>query len=189
MRKFATLVLLLVVAVTAACSAVPATGDTATQYLSAQSQMPAAPRGYTQVNAESIQGALSAAATATSLSTANLLGAGLVNRVDALVSCYRDVGAIDVKAYYSILEAGGGVAIVINNNRVANNLVQCIAQAAGGMSPQDAAFPPCVIGGSFSATEGEITNAFSFIYIGSTPNLCNSFQAHFAGKGAVITNP
>ncbi len=183
MRKFAMLALLVLMAVTTACSAVPPTGDTSTQFLSAQNQMPAV-SGYTTVNADSIQGALTAAATAANLTIANLFGAALVNRVDTLATCYRDVGAIDIKGYFSVIEAGGGMALLINNDRIANNLVQCIAETAGrGTDAQDASFQPCVKGGSFQATEGSVTNTFSYIYIGSTPTLCNAFQAHFAAKG------
>jgi len=186
MRKFTILAFLLLATVITACSAVPATGDTSNQALSAQSQMPEV-AGYSTVNADSIQGAINAAATAASLSTANLFGAAAINRIDAFVACYRDVGAIDVKGYFSITEAGGGVAAVINNDRVANNLVQCVAQAAGNRNgnnqAQGAEFQPCVKGGSFQVTAGDVTNTFSYVYMGSTPTLCNGFQAHFAAKG------
>lgn len=187
MQKFVVIALLLVAALTTACAAVvPDTGDTANQFLSAQNQMPPPPNGYQTVDADSIQSALSAAATAANLSAANVFGAAAVNRIDALVSCYRDVGAVDVKAYFSIMEAGGGVAVVINNDRIANNLVQCVTEALGrdrGARALDSAFQPCVKGGSFQAKEGDVTNTFSYMYVGSTPNLCNAFQAHFTSKG------
>lgn len=186
MRKIAILALLIAAVFITACNAIPATGDTAEQFLSAGNQMPAAPTGYQTVNADTIQGTLTAAAQAANLSTANLFGAAAVNRIETLVNCYRDVGAIDAKGYFSITEAGGGVAVVVNNTRIVNNLVQCINETAGGRNSNPSAqnaFQPCVKTGTFNVTEGEITNNFTYMYVGTTPTLCASFQTHFANKG------
>ncbi|MCU0465233.1 MAG: hypothetical protein MUF38_11770 [Anaerolineae bacterium] len=183
MRRITVLVLLLLtVALTAACSAIPPTGDTDDQALSAQNQMPPAPDGYQTIQADSIQSAMTAAATAANLSTVNLLGAALVNRIDALATCYRDVGALDARAYVSLRDAGGGIAIVINNNRITDNLIQCVNEAAGARFRSQDAFQPCVSNGTFTASDNGLTNTFTYIYAGSTPALCTAFQNHFANR-------
>jgi hypothetical protein len=184
MRKlFFVFTLLVVMGVSAACAAaVPPTGDTANQFLSAQQQMPGDISGYLVIQADTIQAAVATAAQAAGIATTQILGAAVVNRLDALVTCYREVGAVDAKIYVSPTEPGAGVAVIINNDRIANNLLQCAAQAAGARS-QDAGFQPCVQGGTFQRTEGAVTNTFSFIYAGSTPTLCNAFNAHFVGRG------
>lgn len=182
MRRITVLVLLLLTAAMTACAALPPTGDTDDQVLSAQNQMPPAPSGYQTVQGDSVQAALNAAATAANLSTANLLGAALVNRIDALATCYRDVGALDARAYFSLTEAGGGVAIVINNDRIANNLIQCVNEAAGARFRSQDAFQPCVSSGTFTASDAGLTNTFTYIYAGSTPTLCNAFQSHFTNR-------
>ena len=144
MRRITVFVLLLITAAMTACAALPPTGDRDDQVLSAQNQMPLAPDGYQTVQGDSVQATLNAAATAANLSTANLLGVALVNRIDALATCYRDVGAIDARAYFSLRDAGGGIAIVINNDRITNNLIQCINEAAGARFRSQDAFQPCV---------------------------------------------
>jgi hypothetical protein len=186
MRKFTAITLLILAAFTTACSAVvPSTGDTAAQPLSAQSQMPSVPSGYLEIPADSIQTLLNTSITGANVSVGNLLGAGVVNRIDALVTCYREVGAIDFKGYASVQDAGGGLAVVINTSRVTDNLLACIAQAAGARSSSSAqsAFQPCVKTGAFKVESNGITNDFTYLYVGTTPNLCNAFQTHFTNKG------
>lgn len=180
MRRITVFVLLLLTtALTAACAAVPPTGDNANQVLSAQNQMPPVPSGYQTMQGDSIQAALNAAATAANLGTGNLLGVALTNRVDALVACYRETGAVDARVYYSIQDAGGGLAVVVNNDRLANNLIQCVNEAAGARFRSQDAFQPCVSNGTFTVSDSGLTNTFTYIYMGSTPTLCTAFQNHF----------
>lgn len=183
MRKFAALALLIILAAfTAACNAVPATGDTSTDALSAQSQMPPLPNTYIEIPATTLQSILDTTLTGANLTTGNLLGAAAVNRITTLVECFRDVGAVDFKGYASVQEAGGGVVIIINTTRVSNNLLSCISQTFGGRNSgpsAQSAFEPCVKNGTFTVQD----NNFTYLYVGTTPTLCSSFQTHFASKG------
>jgi hypothetical protein len=187
MPRLAFVALLLTALLVSACAAVPPTGDNAQQFLSAQTHIPPPPAGYQTLSGDSLQTTLSGALTAAGLGTGNVLGAALANRADALATCYREVGALDLRGYYKIgtRDAGAGVALVVNVDRITGNFVQCVTQAAG-VSAQSADFQPCIVGGQFSATEGSITNNFTYMYAGSTPELCAHFASYFAGKPAPV---
>jgi len=150
------------------------TGDTATDPEAAQSFFPTLPN-YTVQGTESVQDAIVSTLGGASLLTGNPVQAALVQRLDALLDCYRERGALDAKIYTenvtTMTEARvpiAGVLAVINQNRVRENLVSCL------LSPMSATPQPCSGSGSFTFQGDTIL----YIYAASDRPLCDLFQQH-----------
>lgn len=163
------------------CQVVGTTGDTANDPEAAQQFVPPNIAGYNSTDATSVTDALTKAGAAGSLLTGNLPMAGAIAKLDTMIACYRNVGAVAARVYTDVNITANptapkvGVLAVINTTRLQNNLMACVlntnpfsAQSAGGIEP---------CGGSGDKiVNGETLN---YVYAATTPELCATFQAQF----------
>lgn len=167
-----------------ACSLGGSSDNTADDSAAAQRFIPNLP-GYTETETTDVQDALAGILGGSGALTGNFVQSAAVLTLDRLVDCYRDRGAFDARLYSQNIELTNiqtpivGVLAVINQDRVAEEFINCVlpefmrpddfgAQAAG---PQ-----PCFGYGSFSF-EGD---TISFIYGATDRPLCDSFNSFFA---------
>jgi hypothetical protein len=181
MRQFYWLAVLIVFA---GCRVVPATGDTITDAASAENFIIQSIPGYAVTDAASVTDALAKAGVTGSILTGNLPAAGALGKLDDIIQCYRNVGAVAARVYTEtniINTINGnpkiGVLAVINTTRLQRNLLQCVlntgpsAQAEGGVEP-------CGGSGGFQVSGEDL----QYLYAATTPELCQTFQSNFNGR-------
>jgi hypothetical protein len=160
--------------------AVPTTGDTSADPSAAQRFLPNLSNyGYSATDATSVSSAIASLGGSASLITGDPVTAALINQIDSMIQCYGRVGAVAARIYTetnigSVLQGQVpklGVLAVINQDRLANNFLQC-ALRQQGLSAQ-AAVEPCGGSGSFSR-DGETLH---YIYAATNPDLCTLFVA------------
>ncbi|MCB9451318.1 MAG: hypothetical protein H6672_07750 [Anaerolineaceae bacterium] len=180
MRKIGLVVLLLGVLLLAACQLVPATGDSSTDPEAVQQFLPTIP-GYTATEATNVTEALSQAGVGASLIGGNLPLAGMIAKLDNMIQCYRDVGAISARIYTETnptldFPKVGAIA-VINETRLGRNLVACALNTAsdGQIGVQSVQPEPCGGSGSIEVNGEKI----SYVYGATVPELCVAFQQPF----------
>ncbi len=173
MRKFGLLLTLLLLA---SCT-MTATGDTASDAAAAQNFLPNIP-GYNMTEANTITDALTAAGVGGSLLTGNLPLAALVNRLDAMMTCYQGVGAVAARVYTEVNIANliqgqipkVGALAIINEDRLERNFFNCALGGASGLSAQ--AVEPCGGTGTFTVNNERL----HYLYGATSPELCAIFQ-------------
>jgi hypothetical protein len=163
-----------------ACS-FTATGDTANDTAAAQRFLPTV-TGYTASEATSISSALSTIGGGASALTGNAALTVAIARIDGLITCYQNVGAVSARVYtpttYDITSGdipGVGAAAVINEDRLRDNFLACVAGNDGPQSFSAQAVEPCFGSGTFEA-EGD---TFHFVYAATAPDLCTTFEQNF----------
>lgn len=183
MKRFSFILLVLLsLFLIAACQP---TGDSNTDPEAAQSFFPEL-SGYQVEQTDTLQDALTSALTGAGLSTGNLVASGLVLQVDSFIDCYREVGAFDARIYIeqptdSLITEGvrlpyGGVVVIVNEDRLLENLGACLTQnPLGGASAQAATPQPCFGNGSFEFNGDSI----GYLYAATDRPLCGLFQQHF----------
>jgi hypothetical protein len=158
-------------------------GDTANDPAAAQSFLPTIP-GYTATDADSITDALAAAGVGGSLLTGNAPLAAVVSRLDAMMSCYQNVGAIAARVYTQVDIASVvqgqipkiGALAVINEDRIERNFLSCALGTGGGASAQGAgSLEPCGSSGTITVNNERI----HYVFGATTPELCTIFQQQF----------
>jgi len=182
MRAIFTIVLLILLA---SCSAVTGpTGDTANDPAAAQRFLPTSIPGYTVTEANTITDALTTAGVGGSLLTGNAPLAAMVAKLDDMMRCYQNVGAVAARVYTQV-DVGSliqgqipkvGALAVVNQTRLERNFLNCALTVGSGLSAQSAnETQPC--GGSGSTT----VNGETIIYVfgATTPELCTIFQQQF----------
>ncbi|MBK8024115.1 MAG: hypothetical protein IPK19_22460 [Chloroflexi bacterium] len=188
------LLLVLIAVLAAACSQlggagnlVPTTGDTASDASAVQRFIPnLSAMGYTSVEAQSIQTALSSVSGGASLLTGNPAAAALVAQIDGMISCYRNVGALDARVYYQANIANlvqgtvpsVGALAVINQDRVINNFLSCALGSGQGIGAQTAASQICSGSGQI-VVDGE---TIAYLYAATNRELCNLMISPFQGR-------
>jgi len=180
MRKFG---LLLAVLMLAACSmtTTSTTPDTANDPAAAQRFLPNLP-GYTATEAHSITDALTAVGVGGSLITGNVPLAAVVSRLDTMMQCYQNVGAVAARVYTqvdigSVLQGQVpkvGALAVINQDRLERNFLSCALGT--GLSAQADQVQPCGGSGTFLASNNE---RIHYVYGATSPELCTLFQQSF----------
>ncbi|MDX1991307.1 MAG: hypothetical protein SF029_02900 [bacterium] len=180
----------------AACSLAD-TGQRNTDSTAAQSFLPD-PRAnttfanYDQRDVDFAQDAIATSLQGISALTGNLMATALINRFNTLVNCYQERGALDAKLYtqkLNVIAQGqvpiAGFLLVVNQNRVADNFLNCVTQNPVGdvFGAQSAQPEPCVGNGSF-VYEGE---TISFVFAATDTPLCQAFATHFNAYGASTT--
>lgn len=180
MRKLvwmAGLVIMLVVG----CQLVPGTGDKSSDAAAAQSFVPPEIPGYTSTDATSVTDALTKAGASVSLISGNAALAGVIAKLDTMITCYKSVGAIAARVYTeqnistSSIPKIGALAVV-NTTRIQKNFVQCALNIVNGPSAQAVGeIQPCGSAGE-KVVNGE---TLSYVYAATTPELCAVFQAPF----------
>lgn len=181
--KMYTIWLLMAVLAVAGCSFTldtGPTGDTANQVTSAQSFLPDI-SGYTRTDADSLTNAITAVTGGASLITGNPALAAAIAKIDDMMQCYQDVGAVAANIYSqtdiaSVLQGQVpriGALAVVNEDRISRNFLNCALE--GVFSAQEVTIEPCFGSGSLER-DGETIH---YLYAATAPGLCSSFQIHF----------
>lgn len=187
MRKFALVSILSLLLVLIGCDSinvnlVPTTGDTALDAAAAQSVMPNLSNyGYTSTDARNITDAIAAVGGSASLFTGNPAAAAAIAKIDDMIGCYQNVGAVSARIYtytnISELLQGQvpkvGALAVVNRDRVARNLAACALNTGSGFSAQATQIEPCAGTGTLTRS-GE---TLDYIYAATDPQLCTLFAA------------
>jgi hypothetical protein len=171
--------------VAAGCRLVPGTGDTSTDAASASNFVPTNVAGYNVTEASSITDALTKVGVAGSVVTGNLPLAGAVAKLDDLIRCYQNVGAVAARVYteQNMPTVGIpkiGALAVINTTRLQRNFLSCAANIGGGASAQGASeeIQPCGGSGSFVVNNENL----EYVFAATSPELCSFFQSQFVGR-------
>jgi hypothetical protein len=173
-------VVLLVIAGCTLGSTAP-TGDTSNDPSAAQQFLPNL-AGYNRTNAESLTSAVTSISGGAALISGNPLLAALITRIDTMMQCYQNVGAVAASVYTQAdlgqILAGQvprlGAVAVINQDRLSRNFLNCVI-GGGGAAAQAVSIEPCAGSGSIVVNNETIT----YIYGGTDPSFCTSVQQHF----------
>lgn len=175
--------MLIVMVAVVALAACQDTGDRRTDVEAAQNFFPQL-NGYTAYETDNVQQAITSALGSAGALTGNLVQAALIERVDSLLACYRERGAVDAKIYIEQLgnlETArlpiAGAMVVINQSRMQDNFLSCLAAdpLEGVFGAQGAVPEPCTGNGSFTFNGDTI----SYAYVASDRPLCTIFATHF----------
>ncbi len=178
MRRVVMILGVLAVGVLAACDTVQPTGDSASDAESAQNQLPTFSQ-YTATDADNVKDALTRALQVGSLSSGNIIAAGLIERLNNTADCLGNVGAIAGRVYTGLTPPVVGVLAVVNNERLTNNFLQCaVNPGAEAQTEGRQALQPCAKSGSY--TDNGIS--YSYIYAASDISMCNAFDGWLATK-------
>ena len=184
--KIRLLILFLLVGALAACDAIGGgpTGDTRSDIEAAQNYLPNI-AGYSATDADSLVDAISATSGGASLLSGNPVLAGAIAKIDDVIQCYQDVGAVAAHIYtpgnlegVTSGDVSAGVVAIINQTRIRDNFVACALgqrSSSEGFSAQSAELQPCGGTGDFTINDERLT----YLYAATAQNLCDTFQAHF----------
>lgn len=158
------------------------TGDTADQSTSAQTFLPDI-AGYSRTDADSISDAITSVGGGASLISGNPALAAAIAKIDDMIQCYQNVGAVTANIYTqtdisTVLQGQVpriGALAVVNQDRLGRNFLNCALSGSDAFSAQTAAIEPCFGSGSFVREQETIY----YIYAATAPGLCSSFQSHF----------
>ncbi len=180
--RYVVALIFIVLLVLTGCQLVPGTGDKSTDAAAAQNFLPLAIPGYNVTEATSIVDALSKVGASASLVTGNLPLTGAIAKLDNMIQCYQNTGAVASRVYTEQTISGAGIPkigalAVINTTRLQRNFVQCAINLAGGNSAQGvgAEIQPCGGSGSFVVNN----ETLEYVYGATTPELCSTFQRQF----------
>lgn len=154
------------------------TGDSANDPAAAQFQLPSFAQ-YTSTDADNVKDALARALQAGSLGTGNLIAVGMIERLNTTADCLGSVGALAGRVYSSLNPPVAGLLVVINNERLTNNFMQCAlnpgmqAQQEGRQSVQ-----PCTKAGAY--TDNGVS--YSYIYVATDQSMCSAFDFWLSTK-------
>lgn len=164
-----------------ACTLVQPTGNTAADPLAAQTFLPNIV-GYLRTDADSIVDAITAVTGGGSLLSGNVLLAGLVNRIDSMIQCYQNVGAVTAQIYteqrFDITNPeipAVGVVAILNQERLKDNFLACALGGGSEAFSAQAAVEPCAGSGDFTMGGQH----FNYLYAATAPRLCAVFEQHF----------
>ena len=178
-----TMALILCLIVISGCSLVAPTGDTKDDPTAVQSFIPEI-AGYNKSDADSIVDAISSVSGGASLLSGNAVLAGVVAKIDDMINCYQEVGAVTAQIYsqktFDItnldIPAVGTLAI-INQDRLKDNFLACaLSTTTEEFSAQGVTLEPCVGSGEFKVGD----ETLSYLYAATAPELCALFDQHFA---------
>lgn len=170
------MLMVMIIVTVAACND---TGNTAQDAQSAQRLLPNIVN-YTATDVDTaVDGAFTAVGGA-ALASGQAHITVAVQKADQMLQCFQDRGAIAAKFYTeqaaSNIIPKVGAVLVINQTRLSQELINC---ALGG---QEESFStqnvvePCADNGNFTY-QGD---SYSYVYVGSNPELCTIYAQHFA---------
>lgn len=157
------------------------TGDSSNDPAAAQQILPDL-AGYTRTNAQSLTSAVTSISGGAALISGNPLLAALITRIDTMMTCYQNVGAV-AASVYTQADLGQvlsgqmpklGAVAVINQDRLSRNFLSCIVGNSGA-SAQAVSIEPCLGSGS-KVVKGE---TITYIYGGTDPSFCTSVDQYF----------
>lgn len=138
--------------------------------------------GYNTSSVDSIVSAITAAGAGAALTSGNPVMAAAIARSDSVITCLKNSGAVDGLTYTQATGGGiipeAGVAFVINQTRVNQNLLGCLLSTgqAQAFSAQAVDIKPCAETGNFRYEN----NDYTYIYVGVGDRLCGFFAQHFS---------
>lgn len=152
------------------------TGDSATDTTSAQNLQPSV-TGYDVYETGNVIDTVSNAAGAAALTTGNVPLAAAIERSGTIIECLEDRGAVSAQGYLesapSDVVPQGGFSLIINDDRVGRNLLNCAAESPVGA--QSLVPEICADAGEF-VFSGE---SFTYVYVGTGSQFCAAIQQHF----------
>lgn len=178
------LMMMLAVFVVAACQP---TGDSSSDRAAAQNLQPAL-SGYQVQNVDNVLDAFAATTGTTAIGTGNIPLAATIERVNSLLQCLQDVGAVSGSVYVQsegvTIVPQAGVSVIINKTRVERNILSCVTQQP--FSAQSVLeVQPCVASGSF-VFEGQ---EYYYAFAGAGDGICAGFYIHFQNYDSTLTRP
>ena len=179
MQRIKVLLLLMIVMVVAACDRIAQpTGDSASDASSAQNQLPSF-AAYTSTDAANVKDALTRALQVGSLGTGNIIAAGMIERLNTMADCLGDVGALAGRVYSSINPPAAGLLVLVNNERLTSNLMQCaLNPGAQAQTEGRQAVEPCASNGTY--TDNGVS--YTYIYAATDPSMCGAFEGWLGTK-------
>jgi hypothetical protein len=181
MKKFHILLLPVLLVVLVACGN---NNQTSADAAAAQQLLPNIV-GYTASDVDSIVDALTKAGAGGALASGNVPAAAAVARAEVVIQCLQDKGVVGGKSYLQQVATDlipqAGVAVVINQSRLNENLLGCLLTGGNtGFSAQAVTIEPCAMSGSFSFQN----NSYAYIYVGVGDEICGYFAQHFTSLSA-----
>jgi uncharacterized protein YceK len=166
----------------AGCSGVVTTNDKSTDPQAVQHYLPNIAT-YNATNAKSVTDALTGLGGTASLLANNAALSALLAKLDSLLTCYQNVGAVTASIYTpqaidptSADIPNIGVVALVNQDRLRRDFLACLTGGGNpNFSAQAATVQPCVGSGNFTV-QGE---TISYIYAATRPDLCALFEQHF----------
>ena len=179
MQRFKILLLLMIVMVVAACDQIAQpTGDSADDASSAQNQLPSF-AAYTSTDADNVKDALARALQVGSIGSGNIISAALIERLNTMADCLGTVGALAGRVYSSVNPPAAGLLVLVNNERLANNLMSCaLNPGAAAQTEGRQAVEPCASNGTY--TENGVS--YTYIYAATDPSMCGAFEGWLGTK-------
>ncbi len=157
------------------------TGQTSSDAQSAQTLLPNIV-GYNTTNADGFVDSLLTAAGAAGLGSGNVAVTAASAKTEQMLQCMQDRGAVASNFYVEQGVSAGnvipmsGMVVVVNQDRVAENFVNCLLGGQqDGITAQAAVIEPCANAGTFQF-QGDTV---SYLYASTHPALCAIFQGHF----------
>ena len=102
-----------------------------------------------------------------------------VAKLESILQCFQDKGAIAARFYQedssNIMAPRVGAALVINQSRINQELINCALGQASQASAQALDIEPCAKAGSIAY----LGDTISYVYVGSHNAVCAVFQLHF----------
>lgn len=180
MRWYGAMAMVMVLAALTGCQLVAGTGDKASDPAAAERFVPQNIPGYTSSDAISVSDALSKAGASVSLLSGNVTLAAVVAKLDTMIQCYKNVGAVAARVYteQNLPTAGIpkiGALAVVNITRIQSNFVQCALNVGQASAQGVGEIQPC--GGSGDKVVNN--EKLQYVFGATTPELCTIFQAQF----------
>lgn len=135
--------------------------------------------GYQTVEAESIQSYIVTLAEGGSLLAGHPELAVLIDKVDDVITCYRQTGAVNARIYSDTgFALSSGIVAIADRNRLTDPTVlfRCVGGQVVPFS-REPELNPC----SHSYTLQRDNNEFYIIYAGTTQEICDAFCANLEG--------
>ena len=112
-----------------------------------------------------------------------------IAKAEQILQCFQDRGALAARYYQrsesTLLAPMVGGALVINQSRVNQELINCALGGQEGASAQNFAIEPCASAGSLTY-QGD---GISYVYVGSHPDVCALFKLHFDNLASQAAAP
>ena len=146
---------------------------------SAKDMLPNVPNT-TVVEGQTITQFLAKAADGAALAAANPELIPLIQRVEASLTCYQDLGAVALRTYTDKSFAlSAGIVAIIDRNALTNpaNFANCVLGRAQGEAQAVPAIQPC----AKTYTLKKDNNEFDIAYIATTQEMCQAFCSQLAG--------
>jgi hypothetical protein len=138
--------------------------------------------GHHVIEGQAVQEYIMGLAEGAALLTGHPELAALITKVDRVIACYQEVGAINARIYSdeSWPLSSGAIAIA-DRNRLTDpaTLFRCLGGEVIPFSDQPA-LNPC----SHKYTLERDNNAFYIIYVGTTQEICHDFCVNLEGCSA-----